>query len=268
MRTHLSLALSCFALLASCDSGGGAVSTPTPPTPSDPQDPTVLPPDPHATEGAATPATPGATLPAWHPTVPLANPDMADGHVGRAPRRLSEEQLRASLLNAVGLTWVAPRRVLTADDPRGYIDDPNVDMLDALGSSLGRPDYIVFTTETLTPGATFSKLVGDAARKACRDGIAADLLRPQTGRMLLRFASEADTVASNLAAVQHNLSYLVLRFWARSFAPTDPQLAPLQRLFTTASTAPASGSFAAGTTADGWRAVCIALVTDQQFLTY
>jgi hypothetical protein len=110
--------------------------------------------------------------------------------------------------------------------------------------------------------------VGDAARKACRDGITMDLARAPGERILLRHATERDTFASNPDGVRRNLSYLALRFWARQVAPGDAGLAGLQRLFELASTLPGEGSLPAGTPADGWRAVCIALVTDNQFLTY
>jgi hypothetical protein len=193
---------------------------------------------------------------------------MNDGHVGRAPRRLNVRQLHEALLQALGVSWTDTRMVASAEVPGGSYRDENADMLRALAATLGQPDYQNSTAEALDPSPTFSKLVGDAARKACRDGLAADLARPSASRILLRHANERDTAMGNDAAVRANLAYLTLRFWARSLRPSDPELEPLLRLFTQASTAPAEGMSPAGTPADGWRAVCIALVTDNQFLTY
>jgi hypothetical protein len=211
---------------------------------------------------------PGSTAGATLDELPLDNPDMNDGHVGRAPRRVDVRQFRAALMNAVGLTWMESRRIASAEVPGGAYTDPNADMLVQVAATLGQPNYLTSTSEAVDPNPTFSKLVGDAARKACRDGITMDLARAPGERILLRHATERDTFASNPDGVRRNLSYLALRFWARQVAPGDAGLAGLQRLFELASTLPGEGSLPAGTPADGWRAVCIALVTDNQFLTY
>lgn len=266
------------ALAASCDGGAPAAPPPTgedPPVtppetpPETPETPGTRPdPQDSVTPGGARPADPGQGMPAWHPVIPLADPTQNDG-VGRAPRRLNVSQLRAALLQAVGVIWREERRILTAEAPSGSIVDPNADMLEILAQTLGEPDYDQATQENLDPSATFSKLIGDAARKACRDGVVADLARPTAQRILLRYASERDTAAGAEAAVRRNLQYLTLRFWARDVATDSPDVTALLGLFRTASTAPAQGmTHPAGTPADGWRAVCIALATDPQFLTY
>lgn len=265
MGTRIPAALALVAL-ASCSQA--------PPTaPDTPREPPVTPPGPTERPGTATPVDPGMGLPPGHPTMPLSDPTMNDGHVGRGPRRLDVDQFRAALINAVGVTWTQPRRILSAEFPTGSYDDPAADMLEMLAGTLGRPDYETSTTESLDPSVTFNKLVGDAARKACRDGITADLGRARAQRILVREVGETDTAASNPTGVRRNLSYLALRFWARSLPADSPQLEPLYQLFVRASTAPVEGNpmmggRAAGTPADGWRAVCIALVTDPQFLTY
>lgn len=223
------------------------------------------------TPGTATPVDPGVTpAPTASPTLPLSDPSLSDGHVGRAPRRLNVRQLRASFERAIGTTWRQPRRILSADYPSGFYDDPNADMFELLGATLGRPDYNVFTNENLDPSAVFSKLVGDAARKACRDGVEADLGRARDRRLLLRHVDADATAATNETGVRQNLAYLVLRFWARQVPANDPAVTGLLDLFRAASTAPAdmAASLPAGTPADGWRAVCVALATDPQFLTY
>lgn len=220
----------------------------------------------HAVEVAASP------LPEGHPPVPVGEPASSDDHIGRAPRRLSVEKLRASLLAATGFTWVASRRVSDPDAPGGATQLPDADMLEALAATLGRPDYVTSTTESLDPAVTFAKLAGDAARSACRASVNADVAA-RAERRILRFAGPADTLAANPAAVRKNIAYLALRFWGRKVAEADAALAPLLKLFERASTAPASkdasgAARAAATPADGWRAVCIAMATDPQFLTY
>ena len=270
MKTHLlPLSLAASMSMAACGSQGAPAAVTPGPAPGP-----VRPPSDHATPGSATPADPGMTLPPGHPAVPLSDPTVNNDHVGRTPRRLNVVQFRASLLNAVGVIWTAPRQVLSADYPTGYYNDPNADMLAALATTLGQPDYQTFTAETLDPAPTFSKLASDAAHKACRDGLTADLARPVASRLLLRYAGDHDTAAAAPDAIRQNLSYLALRFWARALPASDPTIDRLFQLYSLASTAPADPAAdggavaAAGTPVDGWRAVCIALVTDPQFLTY
>lgn len=274
------LAALSFALVAAACSQAPStpVAPPTttpPPTNPPPTNPPPTQPRDTVTPGSATPVNPGTGMPAWHPTTPLGDPSQNDGHVGRAPRRVNVQQLRASLLTAVGATWRDRRRILSADYVAGAYDEPNADMLDILATTLGQPDYNLFTSETLDPSATFAKLVGDAARKACRDGVDLDLTRPRNMRLLLRYATETDTAAMGEPAIRRNLQYLALRFWARQVPVNDPTLDALFGLFRTASTAGEETSpfnatlrYAPATTTDGWRAVCIALATDPQFLTY
>ena len=220
----------------------------------------------------ATPLGPAPALPDGHPIVPLAEPASNGGRVGRAPRRLDVEQLRASLLAATGHTWVASRRVLDPESPSGFTQLADADMLEALAATLGRPDYVTSTSESIEPAVTFAKLAGDAARSACRAAVQGDAAGKSPPHILVRVAAR-DTRTSNRPAVEANLSFLALRFWARRIAPGDPELARLADLFERARSAPASTDAsgtarAAATTLDGWRAVCIAMATDLQFLTY
>jgi hypothetical protein len=217
-------------------------------------------------------------LPEGHPALPVGEPASNNDHIGRAARRLSVEKLRASLLAATGFTWVASRRVSDPDAPGGTTAVPDADMLEALAATLGRPDYITSTSESIEPAVTFAKLAGDAARSACRASVSADVAAGDAGdaRRILRFVGPADTLASNADGVRENLAYLALRFWGRSIAKGSAELGPLVTLFERASTAPAGkdkgGAARAvevkATPADGWRAVCIAMATDPQFLTY
>lgn len=222
---------------------------------------------------SAVAAPPASALPAEHPAVPVGDPVSSDDRVGRAPRRVNVEQLRASLLAATGFTWVASRRVFDPDSPSGFSQLPDADMLEALAATLGRPDYVTSTSESIEPAVTFAKLAGDAARSACRAAVNADVEGKAPPPRILRHATAHDTLASNRAAVEKNLSYMALRFWGRVIAPGDAELAPLVMLFERASTASAGvdangAKRAASTSVDGWRAVCIAMATDPQFLTY
>jgi hypothetical protein len=225
------------------------------------------------TAGKAVEVAPAAALPEGHPDVPVGDPASNNDRVGRASHRLNVAQLRASLLAATGFTWVASRRVSDPDSPTGFSLLPDADMLEAFAATLGRPDYVTSTSESIEPAVTFSKLASDAARVACKTAIKADLAGSSPPARVMRHAGASDTRASNEPAVRKNLSYLALRFWGRRIGADDAQLAPLLTLFEKASAAAASTDDngtkrAAATPADGWRAVCIAMATDPQFLTY
>lgn len=251
-RSPCFIGVSC-ALLVAC--GGG---------------PTTLPPAKQAPGKAS--LVEAAPLPEGHPAVPLGDVASGNERIGRAGRRLNVDQLRASLLAATGFTWVASRRVSDPDSPAGSTQLPDADMLEALAATLGRPDYVTSTNASVDPAVTFAKLANDASRMACRASVESDLAHPGARRLLV-FAAPNDSLAVNPQAIKKNMSHLALRFWGRTVKPEDPQLMPLLTLFERASTAKPStdtnGSVrAAATAVDGWRAVCIALVNDPQFLTY
>jgi hypothetical protein len=150
---------------------------------------------------------------------------------------------------------------------------PNADMLEALAATLGRPDYLNTTAVANDPAVTFSKLASDAARVACRRSVADDLDQPEASRRrLLREVTPA-TAASDVPAVRRNLSYLARRFWGRTLSADSAEITGLLTVFTRAATTAEERNGTtvtrpAGTPADGWRTVCIALATDTQFLTY
>jgi hypothetical protein len=267
MRPLLAPALALVAAAACADSA--APPTPRGPDPVAP-DPGTRPRGDTVTPGSSTPVDPGATPGTTRGGLPLSDPAMTDGHVGRGPRRLTVTQLRAALESAIGVSWRQRATILSADYATGSYVDENADMLALLARTLGQPDYNTSTQEAIDPTAVFSKLAGDGIRKACRDGIALDAARPRGQRILVRHVETGDTAATNPAGVRQNLSYLALRFWARSLAPESPEVTALFDLFRLASTAPAvpAESLAAATPLDGWRAVCVALATDPQFLTY
>ncbi len=226
--------------------------------------------------------TPGRAVPVPEATTPralgapalLSVVDRASSgdHSGRAPRRLSVDQLRGSLLAATGFTWFAQRTVSDPESASGSTRVPDADMLEVLAATLGRADYVTTTKESLDPAVTFAKLASDAARSACRASIDADV-QSKGERRIVRFVGTSDTVASNSDGVTKNLAYLALRFWGRRIEPADPELRALTQLFDRASTAPPSRDENgrernASRPPDGWRAVCIAMATDPQFLTY
>jgi hypothetical protein len=228
---------------------------------------------PAQTTGTAVVVNPGA-MPAGHPAVPIGDPAENNNRVGRAPRRLTVDQLKASLLTATGFTWQDSRTVADPTAITGRRTIPNADMLEELSGTLGRADFLNTTAHANDPAVTFAKLSSDAARYACRQSVMFDLTQAQpTNRRILREVDPQMTSMSNGGAVRRNIQYLARRFWGRSLLPASPEVSALQHVFDVASQSPAERmgntvTRPAGTPADGWRAVCIALATDTQFLSY
>lgn len=230
--------------------------------------------DPPAQTQGTTSVVDPSMLPAGHPVVPIADPQENSNRVGRPPRRLSVDQLRASLLSVTGYTWVASRTIPDPSAASGTRTVPNADMLEALAATLGRADFLNTTSHAIDPAVTFSKLASDAARVACRQSVTDDLDQPDAARRrLLREVGPTVTAAADEAAVRRNIVYMARRFWGRSLALGGAEVNAILTVFRTASTTAEVRegmrvTRPAGAPADGWRAVCIAMATDPQFLTY
>ncbi|MBI5517652.1 MAG: hypothetical protein HY909_28030 [Deltaproteobacteria bacterium] len=215
----------------------------------------------HVVPGRARPVDPGEAPPAPRPALPLDEARGADDHLGRAPRRLDVDQLRAAFDAVLGAAWIAPR----PPNPTATPDDdlaPTVDLFEFFAQTLGKPDYLRTTERSVEPSLTFAKLVNDAARALCREAVARDPARPPAARRIYLRAAPADTLAAAPDAVRANLAELVRRFWALDVRPDAPTVDGLATLFRAATALPSA------TPADGWRAVCIDLATDPRFLVY
>ncbi|MFL5457110.1 MAG: hypothetical protein ACJ78X_11965 [Myxococcales bacterium] len=179
----------------------------------------------------------------------------ADGNPApssRATRRVSIEMLRRSFpvvfgsdLDGEPITW-------TVGDQVGF---------DAFSRALGEPDYFDVVEANLDPSPLYLKFLDDAARDGCGKALAADAARPDPRRRaLLRHANLSDIAG---AAIDRNLRYLRLRFHGIHVGSRDDgPIAGLRQLF--ANAVVANG----GSTIEGWRAVCIALVTAPEFSLY
>ena len=109
----------------------------------------------------------------------------------------------------------------------------------ALGLTLGSPDYIYVTEEPAQPTALYAKFMDDMARDVCG----------KMGEQLVRFQDP-----------EANLRYLMLRFLGEKVAGTDTQTtAPLRAVFDAASESDS---------ATGWQAVCVSLFLSPAFHLY
>lgn len=197
--------------------------------------------------------TPGATdLPPNHPDVN----DLLSLATARGSGRLSVNQLRLSL------------PVLAGQDANG--NDITWGALQTNASALGEPDYVNVTIENFDPSPLYAKFMDDAARDVCTKMVNAEL-SASPSKALYRFVDLLDTVESNPSGVDANLRYLKLRYHGVRIADDDAEgVARLRSLFRSAVNA-AKGSAATPSrnhVAEGWRLVCVALMTSAEFHIY
>lgn len=167
------------------------------------------------------------------PPMPEGHPDVAALSVlSRGTRRMSVEQLERSL------------------DSIGQLPPGSVKLPDSLALTLGRPDYLQVTEETLEPSPLFMKFMMDLGGIFCSNVSDGDPARPLEQRVLTRFSNRDE-----------NLRYLVLRFTGIEGAAADPYVERLRPVFE-------QGRSGAKGEASGWQAVCVALFTSPEFLLY
>jgi hypothetical protein len=190
------------------------------------------------------PATLEQLAPGHPPLTPLVDPDLQGGHVGRAPRRLTVDQLDRSITTAVGRPWTG---------------------LAGVAATLGRPDYAMTVTEGTDPNLVFAKFLEDGARDVCNAQALADIAQTTAANRILA-RSLPDNIGNlttlTTAQVQSNLAYLSLRFWGEPLAGAELDA------WTTLFRNLAARAQAINRRDQALSATCIALITDPRFMSY
>ncbi len=175
----------------------------------------------------------------------------AEAPLGRSVGRMTIEQLARSIpVITGGIEWI-----------ENFGQGP-VNLLEVLAPTLGAPDYLRVTEENLEPTLLIAKFMQDASHRICVRWVVEDAAANTDERTLV---SHDDWSSTDEALVKANLRRLQLRFYAR-LVPEDDEVAirDLYDLFQTASlTAPDERA-----ARDGWLAVCIAMMTDPEFILY
>ncbi len=171
------------------------------------------------------------------------HPDVGSAPLSPAVRRLSVDTLARSLPRVMGddaqgqpITW---RMQSVAGGIEALSED-------GLAATLGKADYIQTTVEDRTVSALYVKFMDDMARDVCERRLVADAI----------VDSPVLVVEGDDATIRAHLRTLLLRFHGDRRDPTDP-VDDLNAVYT-----------AAGTGVDGWRAVCVALLTSPAFHLY
>jgi hypothetical protein len=183
-------------------------------------------------------------IPVDHPPIAaLPDPELSGGHVGRAPRRLTVAQLKASIRVTTGRDW---------------------SQLENLAASLGRADYALVNAEATETNLVFAKFLDDGAREVCLATAEADLkLTDATQRVLSReVPASADLATLDDETVRKNLTYLSTRFWGAPLAGDE------LTAWTTTFKNIAARAKAAKKPREAWGSICVALMTDSRFITY
>lgn len=184
-------------------------------------------------------------IPDGHPPITvLPDPDLDKGHVGRAPRRITVAQLKASIEVTTGRQW---------------------SQIDRLAASLGQADYALVNAEATEPNLVFAKFLEDGAREVCLAAAQADLEQPtQSSRVLSREVPSNITDLGKIdePTISKNLIYLSTRFWGQPLAGEE------LTLWTNTFKAVATRAEQAKKKREAWGAICVALMTDPRFSTY
>ncbi|WIG95046.1 hypothetical protein [Myxococcus sp. SDU36] len=177
---------------------------------------------------------------------PLPDPEVQDGSVGRAPRRLTVAQLDAAIVGAVGQRWSE---------------------LDSRATSMGRADYALVVSENTEPNLVFAKFLEDGARKVCLSQASAELrMTDPAARSMGRLLPEKwdDLTKLTDAEVRAQLVYMSTRFWGAPLA--GEELTKWTSFFTQA--AARVQTLASSKRHETLAVVCIAMLTDPRFITY
>lgn len=174
-----------------------------------------------------------------------------DDVLGRGRRRMNIDQLEASIKQVSnGLTWteVASNGVET-------------DLFQSLSLTLGKPDFIQSTTEDLSASLLFEKFLSDAANNVCRKLAEKEVTQSMDQRVLMMVVEPDQTLDSAPELVDENMRLLLRHYHGRNYEPASVELDPWLWLFE-------SATHVSNSPSQGWRAVCVGLMTHPDFFSF
>ena len=168
------------------------------------------------------------------PSMPVDHADIESLKVlSRGPRRMSVEQIERSVEVIIG-----------------GIPDGEFDLDRTLALTLGEPDYLTITEESLEPTPLYMKFMMDLGAYVCQAIRDYDPQRPVEDRVLTRYT---DT--------EQNIRHIMLRFTGIEGPDAGPYVERLTRVYEAGRSGPLGD-------ASGWEAVCLAVFTSPEFLLY
>lgn len=209
-------------------------------------------------ESGASGATSRETLPEQQVDQPVItvspHKDYPSGEeilAARAPQRLSVDHLRRSIPQLLGRDWT---------------DNQGRSLFDVYSSSLGEADFQANNQDVREPSPVFAKMMDDMAGKVCRETVEADMTAAAGDRKIFKYQGNLD----------RNLRWLRLKFHGihvpESCQQDDTSISYLKQLYTRVEAAcakpDATGCPKGEEGIAGWTAVCVALITDPEFMAY
>ena len=174
-----------------------------------------------------------------------------DDVLGRGRRRMNIDQLETAIKQvASGLTWTEVAS-----------NGTETDLFVSLSLTLGKPDFIQATQEDLSASLLFEKFLSDAANNVCRKLADKEVSLPIDQRVLMMTVEPEQTIYDAPDAVEENMRLLLRHYHARNYDAGSVELDPWLWLFE-------SASHVANSPAQGWRAVCVGLMTHPDFFSY
>jgi hypothetical protein len=175
----------------------------------------------------------------------------------RDVRRMDYLQLRASMERVFQRTW----RSTDAQWTVAYTTQckPGDDKFWCLAASLGQPNYYETGKWNNDVTTLFEKLLGDAARDLCSDAIDAE------DPAFFQYAGPADSVRAEPLAARANVRHNLLRFHGKWLDETVEADAAKLDIWVDLVDRVTERT---GSSRQGWKALCVALVTHPDFATY
>lgn len=239
--------------LVACGEDDAGTKTPTfsvpeaPETPSEPEAPVERPDPPVERPDEVAPRPGPSAMDVDGENVgqaELAPPAPVRYPTSRARRRMNVDQLDAAFRRTSGgIGWTEQR------------GNNTINLFEELSATLGKPDYIQITSESLEPSALFQKFLDDAGRKVCAEIVERDRRSPADAVLL------PDAGPDGEVDIDGHLRHLVLRWHGRDLALDSPDLMHWRWLYD-------SVDFVGKDDATAWEAVCATLYTHPDFYSY
>lgn len=169
----------------------------------------------------------------------------------RTPQRLGVDHLRRSIPQLLGRDWT---------------DSQGRNLFDLYASSLGEADFMANNKDVREPSPVFAKMMDDMAGRVCRETVAADMTAEAKDRQIFKYQGD----------MQRNLRWLRLKFHGihvpEDCQQDDTSISYLKQLYERVEEACAKPDATGCPMGDeglaGWTAVCVALITDPEFMAY
>jgi hypothetical protein len=177
-----------------------------------------------------------------HPPIQVLPDTEIQAHVGRAPRRLTVDQLKASIQTTTGRQW---------------------SKIDSLAATLGKADFAISVSHSTETNLVFTKFLDDGAREVCMAAATADLTAAANARVLSKIVpSGKDFSTMTDPQINETLDKLAIQFWGSPLGSAE------KPLWATTFKKIALKAKTIAKPEQAWGSMCVAFMTDSRFIFY